>query len=140
MLYTTAADVLPLVAAAPPPLQALGVGVGHIYQRFTAEGCVQNVVRLKAGPLLESDAGATFIVDARWTLVKGRTISLHFLRARLGGLRLSALGEALLAPALLPRGRWTLDALQAARAAELSVPLGVSERQAFNWVFKHSQS
>lgn len=66
LLYTTAPDVLPLVA--PSPTIPFVPRVGPICQRFTAldaqgVGRVENVIKLSIPGLLVPDDGGVYVVD-----------------------------------------------------------------------------
>ncbi|EFJ45050.1 hypothetical protein VOLCADRAFT_121241, partial [Volvox carteri f. nagariensis] len=109
LIYTTASDVLPILEAeywlSPGPLSGFGIPrpleVGNIYQRFTSpdEGVVENIINFKT-PV----TSLTFTVGARYDVRSGKRIALVFENARLGELKISEAAEALIAPALLPRG------------------------------------
>ncbi|GAX72861.1 hypothetical protein CEUSTIGMA_g316.t1 [Chlamydomonas eustigma] len=109
LLFTTASDVLPILGAetrltpliGPSPLQ-----VGNIYQTFSSveKGVVQNIIELSAPFLLQEYKGVTVTVQARYEVRSPHRISLVFDEARVGSLRISEGLEALIAPAMLPRG------------------------------------
>ncbi|KAG2444914.1 hypothetical protein HXX76_001650 [Chlamydomonas incerta] len=111
LIYTTASDVLPILEAeyqlSPGPFSAFGfprpLEVGNIYQRFTSpvddEGIVENIINIKTPA-----STLVFTVGARYDVRSGKRIALVFEDARLGDIQLSDGAEALLAPALLPRG------------------------------------
>ena len=124
LLWTTAPDVAPGIAAAeavagiPVPTPSFG----DIYQQFgdPADGRVHNIIRVRLPPFLDS---VTATVSATYEVRSERRLRLEFRRAALGRARLSAVGDLLLAPALLPRGMLTLKALQAIQDANIDVPL-----------------
>ncbi|KAK3266694.1 hypothetical protein CYMTET_24704 [Cymbomonas tetramitiformis] len=103
LLYTSAPDVLPILQ-----LQNSGfVQVGDIYQAFTSEGQVENIVKF-AVPFLLQESGAEgnggcLRVAASYNIRGPKTIALVFEEAKVGELRISELIETLLAPAVLPR-------------------------------------
>ncbi|GLC59561.1 hypothetical protein PLESTB_001500500 [Pleodorina starrii] len=109
LLYTTASDVLPILEAeywlSPGPFGQFGIPrpleVGNIYQRFTSpeEGVVENIINFKTPA-----TSLTFTVGARYDVRSGKRIALVFENARVGELQISEAAEALIAPALLPRG------------------------------------
>ena len=112
LAYTTAVDVAPLLAAGATleeraPWLPFLPRVGAVFQEFDdpAVGGVRNVLQFSAPPLLD-DLTAT--VTARYDVRSGRRLRLRFERAGVGGVRLSDLGEALVAPALLA-GRGSLQ-------------------------------
>ncbi|KAI8468329.1 MAG: hypothetical protein J3K34DRAFT_478411 [Monoraphidium minutum] len=128
LLYTTAGDVTPIVgldlstflpAGLPAPLV-----VGDVFQRFSGvdEGRVENIVEFGLPPLTDASAGVTFTVGASYEVRSPRRISLTFLEAQLGRLRPAPLLDALLAPALLPRGWWNQRALLAVQEFQLKFP------------------
>ncbi|KAG2496122.1 hypothetical protein HYH03_005725 [Edaphochlamys debaryana] len=110
LIYTTANDVLPILEAefrlGFGPLQSLfnlprALEVGGIFQSFSSpeEGVVENIIEFS------TPAGScVFTVGARYEVLSGKRISLVFEEARVGDLNPSDAAEALLAPALLPRG------------------------------------
>eukprot|EP00883_Tetradesmus_obliquus_P014590 jgi/Sobl393_1/7657/SZX78179.1 len=88
LMYTTAADVLPIVGldlelpfGLPAP-----VTVGNVYQRFSsvARGSVQNIIEFSLPFLLQQQQGATFTVEASYEVRSGRRIALVFEEAQLG--------------------------------------------------------
>ncbi|GIL91115.1 hypothetical protein Vretimale_9560 [Volvox reticuliferus] len=124
LVYTTASDVLPILEAeyrlSPGPFSAFlprPLEVGNIYQRFTApdEGVVENIIHFKTPA-----TSLTFTVGARYKVRTGKRIALVFENARLGELHISEATEALIAPALLPRGSLQQMILLALREFQLS--------------------
>jgi hypothetical protein len=101
--------------------------IGPIYQRFAppveGRGAVSNVVRFSVPPFLEESTGATFTVGASYEVRSGKRIALVFEEASLGDLRITPLAEALIAPAMLPRGSLQQAALLALKEGALRVPL-----------------
>jgi len=135
--YTSASDVVGLLALnrfpklplpfAPPSDEGVTLAdCGPIFQRFTRDGLVQNVTKLSIAPrvLLQPKDGVTLTVNASFRVVSSRRIKLVFEEAVVGDVRISEALEAVLAPALLPRGQAQMELLQALRSAELKVPLG----------------
>eukprot|EP00271_Cylindrocystis_brebissonii_P018730 TRINITY_DN5440_c0_g2_i1.p1 TRINITY_DN5440_c0_g2~~TRINITY_DN5440_c0_g2_i1.p1 ORF type:complete len:295 (-),score=56.93 TRINITY_DN5440_c0_g2_i1:586-1470(-) len=125
--YTTAPDVLALLRA-PHQLPVPLLEVGDIFQRFrcmgrTDGGEVQNVVRWSLNGILQESEGATLTVGARFGVVGPTTISLRFEEAAVEDVRISSSLEALIAPALLPRGAIQLALLQWLRALEVRFSL-----------------
>ncbi|PSC69282.1 Amino acid permease 2 isoform A [Micractinium conductrix] len=126
LVYTTASDVLPLVAPPrlPSPLQ-----IGRIYQAFTGRegsGSVQNIIEARlAGPpgFADLDAGVTLVVDAGWEARTARSIALAFREAGVQDVVLSPGLQNLLASPILPRGWWNQQLLLAIKQLSLRVPL-----------------
>ena len=142
LLYTTALDVAPLLAASEAA-GSLGSAtasaflpgglpfprVAEIYQEFdplppagssSSFAPVRNVITFRLPPLLDS---LTATVSARYEARARRRLRLVFDRAALGKAVPSRAAEALLAPALLPRGDLQKDLLLFLRSAEVGVPL-----------------
>lgn len=148
LIYTTALDVAPLLAASEAA-GSLGAAtassffpeglrfprVGAIYQEFDALpgssasdssssspsfAPVRNIITFHLPPLLDS---LTATVSARYEARARRRLRLVFDRAALGEARISPAAEALLAPALLPRGTLQKNLLMFLRSAEVGVPL-----------------
>lgn len=128
--YTTARDVLPLVAPArgplPPPLQ-----IGRIYQAFSGTeggGTVQNIIEARLPPALpllprDVEAGVTLVVEAGWEARTARSIALTFREAGFQDVSLSPALQNLLASPILPRGWWNQQLLLAIKQLSLRVPL-----------------
>ncbi|KAF6249059.1 hypothetical protein COO60DRAFT_1706680 [Scenedesmus sp. NREL 46B-D3] len=116
---------LPLGLPAP-------VTVGKVYQQFSSvqQGSVQNIIEFTVPFLLEQQQGATFTVDASYEVRSGRRIALVFEEAHLGKVRISPLLEALLAPALLPRGYLNQQLLLALRELNLVFPFRSAQQVA----------
>lgn len=134
LVYTTAADVVPIVGldlelpfGLPAP-----VTVGNVYQRFSsvAQGSVQNIIEFTVPFLLQQQQGATFTVEASYEVRSGRRIALVFEEAQLGKVRISPGLEALLAPALLPRGYINQQLLLAIRELNLVFPFRSAQQVA----------
>ena len=141
LIYTTALDVAPLLAASEAA-GSLGSAtasaflpgglpfprVAEIYQEFdplppagsSSSAPVRNVITFRLPPLLDS---LTATVSARYEARARRRLRLVFDRAALGKAVPSRAAEALLAPALLPRGDLQKDLLLFLRSAEVGVPL-----------------
>lgn len=147
LIYTTALDVAPLLAASEAA-GSLGAAtaspffpeglqfprVGALYQEFDALPSsstsdsssspsfapVRNIITFHLPPLLDS---LTATVSARYEARARRRLRLVFDRAALGEARISPAAEALLAPALLPRGTLQKNLLMFLRSAEVGVPL-----------------
>jgi hypothetical protein len=142
LIYTTALDVAPLLAASEAA-GSLGSAtasaflpgglpfprVAEIYQEFdplppagssSSFAPVRNVITFRLPPLLDS---LTATVSARYEARARRRLRLVFDRAALGKAVPSRAAEALLAPALLPRGDLQKDLLLFLRSAEVGVPL-----------------
>lgn len=142
LVYTTALDVAPLLAASEAA-GSLGSAtasaflpgglpfprVAEIYQEFdplppagssSSFAPVRNVITFRLPPLLDS---LTATVSARYEARARRRLRLVFDRAALGKAVPSRAAEALLAPALLPRGDLQKDLLLFLRSAEVGVPL-----------------
>ncbi|KAF8065869.1 PAP10 [Scenedesmus sp. PABB004] len=130
LAYTTAADVVPIVGLGDAPHLPRGLPaplrVGGVFQRFSppGEGRVENIIQFTLPGTEEN--GLTFTVGAsaraaarrgRYTVRSGRRIALTFEEAQLGRVRISPALEALLAPALLPRGWLQQQLLLALREA-----------------------
>ncbi|PRW33218.1 putative plastid-lipid-associated chloroplastic isoform X2 [Chlorella sorokiniana] len=122
--YTTARDVLPLVAPQrlPAPLR-----VGRIWQEFSSldQGVVQNVIEAlpPAGLPLADGASLTLIVEAGWEPRTARSIALTFREAGFQEVRLSPGLQNLLASPILPRGWWNQQLLLALKQLSVRVPL-----------------
>ena len=157
LIYTTALDVAPLLAASEAA-GSLGSAtasslfpsglpvprIGAIYQECDESSSpspspsssnsssssssssssgfapVRNVITFHLPPLLDS---LTATVSARYEVRARRRLRLVFDRAALGKARPSRAAEALLAPALLPRGTLQKNLLMFLRSAEVGVPL-----------------
>jgi hypothetical protein len=138
LAYTTAGDVLSVLRLA----RDVGViEVGDIFQTFTADGMLQNEIRLSLPGILapavrgepgglalkvearyERDAAARETTDAS-PRRPSRSLRLTFEEAALSDLRVSDAVEALIAPALLPRGGLNHRILLALRELEVRFPL-----------------
>ncbi|EFN51118.1 hypothetical protein CHLNCDRAFT_141300 [Chlorella variabilis] len=123
--YTTARDVLPLVAPQrlPAPLQ-----VGRIWQQFSSleEGRVQNIIEAHLPPLPLLGAaglGLSLVVEAGYEARTARSIALTFRQAGFRDVELSPELQNLLASPLLPRGWWNQQLLLALKQLSGSVPL-----------------
>ncbi|KIZ07425.1 hypothetical protein MNEG_0522 [Monoraphidium neglectum] len=136
LVYTTAADVVPIVGLDLSSLLPAGlpapVVVGDVFQRFSSveEGRVDNIVEFGLPPLTQGSGGVTFTVGASYEVRSPRRISLTFLEAQVGRVRASPLLEALLAPALLPRGWWNQRALLAIKEFNLRFPFRSAQQVA----------
>lgn len=149
LVYTTALDVAPLLAASEAA-GSLGSAtasaflpsglpvprIGNIYQEFdrisspSGFAPVRNVITFHLPPLLDS---LTATVSARYEVRARRRLRLVFDRAALGGARPSRLAETLLAPALLPRGTLQKNLLMFLRSEELvGVPLSAQGVSSFS--------
>jgi len=120
--YTTAQDVIPILAADDnSPLR-----IGIIYQRFTSpdegRGSVDNIIQAGIPFLLQDSDGVTITVQASYEVRSGHLIALTFDAANVGQLKIDPTLEAIIAPALLPRGSVQLAILQALRQFELKFP------------------
>ena len=128
LVYTTAADVLSVLRIQRDLGPLSPVEVGDIFQSFTADGRIENEIRLSV-PLLLAPAtkgtagGVALKVDADYAKCGARTLSLTFQEARVTEVRISDLAEALIAPALLPRGSINHQILLAIKELELRFPL-----------------
>ncbi|KAF8058297.1 PAP10 [Scenedesmus sp. PABB004] len=126
LAYTTAADVVPIVGLGEAPHLPGGLPaplrVGGVFQRFSppGEGRVENVIQFTLPGTEEN--GLTFTVGASYTVCSGRRIALTFEEAQLGRVRISPALEALLAPALLPRGWLQQQLLLALREFKVVFP------------------
>eukprot|EP00879_Flechtneria_rotunda_P014136 GHRR01014768.1.p1 GENE.GHRR01014768.1~~GHRR01014768.1.p1 ORF type:complete len:294 (+),score=42.18 GHRR01014768.1:240-1121(+) len=131
--YTTAADVIPIVGLDSVSRQLLlplglptPVRVGNIYQRFSSveRGIVENIIEFSLPLLLEEHKapGSVFTVQASYQACSGRRISLTFEQAQLSDVKPTPALEALLAPALLPRGFLNLQLLLGLRELKLVFP------------------
>jgi|LauGreStaDraftv2_3_1035109.scaffolds.fasta_scaffold165813_1 hypothetical protein len=98
--------LMPLIG--PSPVQ-----VGEIYQRFSnvEEGIVENIIQLSTPWLLRPRDGFTVTVKARYEVRSPHRIALTFEEASVGEVKISDGLEALIAPALLPRGQFSLQLL-----------------------------
>jgi hypothetical protein len=147
LAYTTAGDVLSVLRLA----RDVGViEVGDIFQTFTADGRLQNEIRLSLpgilAPAVRGEPGGLALkVEARYerrdeqsdaaVLSRettdasssrrrpSRSLRLTFEEAALSDLRVSDAVEALIAPALLPRGGLNHRILLALRELEVRFPL-----------------
>jgi len=129
--YTTALDVLPILAANAffkSPLPGVlpdAFQVGPIYQRFAApvngHGKVDNIIQVGT-PLLDGPQGLTLTVKASYEVKSGHRLLLTFDAANVGDVRISEGLEAFLAPAMLPRTSIQQAALLALKQFKLSVP------------------
>ena len=128
LVYTTAADVLSVLRIQRDLGPLSPVEVGDIFQSFTADGRIENEIRLSV-PLLLAPAtmgtagGVALKVDADYAKCGARTLSLTFQEARVTEVRISDLAEAFIAPALLPRGSINHQILLAIKELELRFPL-----------------
>ncbi|KAL4439780.1 hypothetical protein ABPG75_002781 [Micractinium tetrahymenae] len=128
--YTTASDVLPLVAPARGPLSPL-LQIGRIYQAFSGaegSGTVRNIIEARLPPLLpllprELEAEVTLVVEAGWEARTARSIALTFREAGFQDVTLSPALQNLLASPILPRGWWNQQLLLAIKQLSLRVPL-----------------
>ena len=142
LIYTTAPDVAPLLAASEAAgslgsatasaflPSGLPVPSVEIFQEFDplppagssspAFAPVRNVITFHLPPFLDS---LTATVSARYEARSRRRLRLVFDRAAIGKAVPSAAAEAMLAPALLPRGNLQKDLLLFLRSAEVGVPL-----------------
>lgn len=130
--YTTAVDVVPIVGFEsvlpfPSPIR-----VGDVYQKFTGLelGQVQNVIKFGLPGLLEPTDGVTFTVLASYEPRGARTIALTFKEAAVGEIKISPLTEALLAPAILPRGSLNHQLLMRLREFSLGVQFQTAQQLA----------
>ena len=144
LAYTTAGDVLSVLRLA----RDVGViEVGDIFQTFTADGRLQNEIRLSLpgilAPAVRGEPGGLALkVEARYERRDARvddavhrettdasrrrpsrSLRLTFEEAALSDLRVSDAVEALIAPALLPRGGLNHRILLALRELEVRFPL-----------------
>jgi len=142
LAYTTAGDVLSVLRLA----RDVGViEVGDIFQTFTADGRLQNEIRLSLpgilAPAVRGEPGGLALkVEARYERDErvdaaarettdasprrpSRSLRLTFEEAALSDLRVSDAVEALIAPALLPRGGLNHRILLALRELEVRFPL-----------------
>jgi hypothetical protein len=78
LLYPTHRTQLPIVGLDLPGLPLLGlpppVLVGDIFQRFTKDGVVQNIIEFSLPPLLQRERGAVFTVDARCVMQRAHQV------------------------------------------------------------------
>lgn len=128
LVYTTAADVLSVLRIQRDLGPLSPVEVGDIFQSFTADGRIENEIRLSVPFLLApatmgADGGVALKVDADYAKCGARTLSLTFQEARVTEVRISDLAETLIAPALLPRGSINHQILLAIKELELRFPL-----------------
>ena len=128
LVYTTAADVLSVLRIQRDLGPLSPVEVGDIFQSFTADGRIENEIRLSVPFLLApatmgTDGGVALKVDADYAKCGARTLSLTFQEARVTEVRISDLAETLIAPALLPRGSINHQILLAIKELELRFPL-----------------
>jgi hypothetical protein len=109
VVYTTAADVLPLVNPAFG-LPGLPLRASRVAQRFSspAEGCVQNIIDVEV-----EGSTARLVVEAAYEVRTARSIALTFREVGIEKIRPGPGLQNLLAPALLPRGWWNLQILMA---------------------------
>ena len=122
VVFTTASDVVPIVGTGVP---GVPLRVGQVSQRFSspAEGRVQNIIEVEATDLLFGGSKATLVVDAAYSVRTARSIALEFQSAGVEKVEIGGLLQTLAAPALLPRGWWNMQLLQAAEQLAFSVPL-----------------
>ena len=148
--YTTAADVTSILDLKTNQVAR----VGGIFQKFSRDDdgtlVVENITEF--GPrevpptevetplgtipiptfwdpnilLGEVDDAVTFTVRATYDVASGRRIRLKFQEARVSDVSISSLAEAVVAPALLPRGQLQMEILQSIRDLDISVPLSTS--------------
>lgn len=128
LVYTTAADVLSVLRIQRDLGPLSPVEVGDIFQSFTADGRIENEIRLSVPFLLApatmgTDGGVALKVDANYAKCGARTLSLTFQEARVTEVRISDLAETIIAPALLPRGSINHQILLAIKELELRFPL-----------------
>lgn len=124
LLYTTAPDVLGLVAK-PPEGLPVPLRVGDIYQRFSTpeEGIVENIIKLSVPFLLDESEGVTATVRADYRVTSPHRIELTFREASLSDVNISAGLQNLLAPAVLPRTLVQMRLLQEVKNLRFTVPL-----------------
>lgn len=125
LVYTSAADVLVVLQL---QLNTGLLEVGDIFQAFTADGSVQNEIRLSVPFLLAparelGPGGLALKVDAKFNKLAPKTIALTFQEARVCDVRISDTVETLVAPAILPRGSLNHQLLLAIKELELRFPL-----------------
>lgn len=135
LVYTTAADVVPIVGLDLERLLPAGLpapAVGDVFQRFSSveEGRVENIIEFGLPPLTDPRRGLTFTVGAAYDVRSPRRIALTFLEAEVGKVRAAPLLDALLAPALLPRGWWNQRALLALKELSLRFPFRSAQQVA----------
>lgn len=148
--YTTAADVTSILDLKTNQVAR----VGGIFQKFSRDDdgtlVIENITEF--GPrevppfevetplgtipiptfwdpnilLSEVDDAVTFTVRATYDVASGRRIRLKFQEARVSDVSISSLAEAVVAPALLPRGQLQMEILQSIRDLDISVPLSTS--------------
>lgn len=132
--YTTAADVLPIIGVEglfPQPLPPV-VQVGDIYQRFSspAAGVVENIIQFSVPFFLEEGRGVTFTVEASYEVRGPHSITITFDGAKVSDVQITPEFEALLAPAMLPRGQWTMEALRAIKDFQITFPFRSAQQVA----------
>jgi hypothetical protein len=123
LIYTTALDVLPLVAAPSIPFPQ-PVQIGSIYQQFSTVGAgeVQNIIKVTL-PFLTQEEGVTLRVKAGYTVTSPRRIALRFKSAGVSDVDISDLTETFIAPALLGRSWLSHRILLALKELNLQVPI-----------------
>uniref|UniRef100_A0A7S0CZX1 Plastid lipid-associated protein/fibrillin conserved domain-containing protein n=1 Tax=Amorphochlora amoebiformis TaxID=1561963 RepID=A0A7S0CZX1_9EUKA len=126
--YTTAPDVLSIFALEKLPFSP--IKIGKIYQKYSTptsnadgelQGNVSNIVKFSIPPLTDEENGLTFSVGARY-YPGSDDVAIAFETASVSSLKLSALAEGLVAPAVLPRMEG-LKILSRLSKAEIKVPL-----------------
>lgn len=136
LVYTTAADVVPIVGLDLADLLPAGlpapVVVGDVFQRFSGveAGRVENIIEFGLPPFTDERRGVTFTVGASYEVRSPRRIALTFLEAEVGRVQASPLLETLLAPALLPRGWWNQRALLGLKEFSLRFPFRSAQQVA----------
>ncbi len=102
------------------------LGIGDIYQSFSADGNIENIIKFTVPLILsprDADDGGMLKVRAKWTSTGDRTIKLRFEEVSVSDLRLSEWVEALIAPALFPRVQLQRDILSWFSDLNVRVPL-----------------
>ncbi|DBA95564.1 TPA: hypothetical protein ACH3X3_013416 [Trebouxia sp. C0006] len=107
------------------------VRIGNVYQRFGSleSGLCQNIIKASVPFLLEEGDGVTLCVGVNYEASSPRRVSLRFQEAGFSDVRITPLTEALIAPAILPRGWIQQQILLAIKEANLKVPLPFASRQ-----------
>jgi PAP_fibrillin len=124
VVYTTAADVLPIVRPGAG-LPGFPLRVGRVGQRFTSpdEGIVQNLIEVEALVPFLTGTKATLVVEASYEVRTSRSIALSFKKAGVGQVLAGDDLQNILATPLLPRGDWQMQALLAISEFSAFLPL-----------------
>lgn len=121
VVYTTASDVVPIVRNE----NGFPLRVGRVGQRFSSveEGIVHNLIEVEAVLPVLNGSKATLVVEATYEVRTSRSIALRFQKVGVGRIEAGDDLQNALAPPLLPRGMFNLQALMALQDFSAYIPL-----------------